>query len=169
MARPKPIIPEVVEPEETLPPDLIALTRFARLMDEAVAIPGTRRRIGLDAGLGLIPGIGDAVAALLSTWIVIGALRWRVPHWRVARMVLYVLIDLTFGTMPVIGIVFDWLFEENVINLKSLLRYRDRQRPPRKLVEVAGAVIVVILVILGFALLVIAALLTLIIWIIHQR
>src|SRR5258708_37311576 len=75
----RPIIPEIVEP---LPPDLIALTRFARLMDEAVAGPGTNRRVGLDAAVGLIPGGGDGCGALPSTWIVIGALRWPVPQRR---------------------------------------------------------------------------------------
>src|SRR5580765_8876791 len=111
VAGPKPLIPEIVEPEESLPSDLRALTQFARLMDEAIAIPGTKRRMGLDPLLGLIPGIGDAIAALLSTWIVVGALRWRVPLWRVTRMVANILIDLAFGSVPVVGDIFDFFFE----------------------------------------------------------
>ena len=59
-----PLIPEVIEPE-ALPRDLEALRRFAYLMDEAVAIPGTRRRVGIDAALGLIPGVGDAIGGLM--------------------------------------------------------------------------------------------------------
>lgn len=161
-----PIEPEIVE---ALPPDLVALTRFARLMDEAVPIPGTNRRVGLDAGLGLIPYAGEVAGALLSTWIVVGALRWRVPYWRVARMVANILIDLSFGSIPILGVIFDWLFEENVMNLKILLRYRDRQRPPRTLSQVAGATIVVVLVILGFAALVLAAFVALIAWVIGHR
>ncbi len=164
--RSKTFIPEIVEP---LPPDLMALTRFARLMDEAVAVPGTNRRVGLDAAIGLIPGVGDVVGALLSTWIVIGALRWRVPMWRVARMVANILIDLAFGSVPIIGDIFDFLFEENVMNLKMLLRYRDRLRPPRSMTEIAGTTIIVILVILGFALVILGAMLAVVLWIIHQR
>ncbi len=164
-----PIIPEVLEPEESLPADLRALSRFARLMDEAVAIPGTKRRIGLDAGLGLIPGVGDAIAALLSTWIIIGALRWRVPLWRVARMVGNILLDLVFGSVPVIGDIFDFFFEENVMNLKMLLRYRDRQRSPRTIAQVAGTSLIVILVILGFALLLLGGLVAAVLWLIHRR
>lgn len=167
--RSQPIIPEIVEPEESLPPDLMALTRFARLMDEAVAVPGTNRRVGLDAAIGLIPGVGDVVGALLSTWIVVGALRWRVPLWRVARMVANILIDLAFGSVPIIGDIFDFLFEENVMNLKMLLRYRDRARPPRGMMEIAGTTIVVVLVILGFALVILGAMLAVVLWIIHQR
>ncbi len=45
------IIPEVIEPDEKLPVDLVVLRRFAYLMDEAVAVPGTRRRIGVDAAV----------------------------------------------------------------------------------------------------------------------
>ncbi len=166
MPRSKTFIPEIVEP---LPPDLIALTRFARLMDEAVAVPGTNRRVGLDAAIGLIPGVGDVVGALLSTWIVIGALRWRVPMWRVARMVANILIDLAFGSVPIIGDIFDFLFEENVMNLKILLRYRNRVRPPRSMTEIAGTTIIVVLVILGFALVILGAMLAVVLWIIHQR
>ena len=164
-----PIIPEIVEPEESLPPDLLALTRFARLMDEALPVPGTKRRMGLDPLLGLIPGIGDAIAALLSTWIVVGALRWRVPLWRVSRMVANILIDLAFGSVPVVGDIFDFFFEENVMNLKMLLRYRDRRQPPRTIAQVAGVTIVVVLIILGAALLVVSGLFAFILWIIHQR
>ena len=65
---------------EPLPPDLLALKKFAELMDEAVAVPGTSRRVGLDALIGLVPGVGDVAGALLSTWIVFGALRWRVSY-----------------------------------------------------------------------------------------
>lgn len=165
VAQSKTFIPEIVEP---LPPDLMALVRFARLMDEAVAVPGTNRRVGLDAALGLIPGVGDVVGALLSTWIVFGALRWRVPLWRIAGMVANILIDLVFGSVPVVGDIFDFLFEENVMNLKTLLRHRDRTQPPRRLREVAGTVIVIVLVILGVAFLTLAAMLAVVLWLIHH-
>ena len=162
----RPIIPEIVEP---LPPDLLALTRFARLMDEAVAVPGTNRRVGLDAAIGLIPGVGDVVGALLSTWIVFGALRWRVPLWRIARMVANILIDMAFGAVPIVGDIFDFLFEENVMNLKLLLLHRDRTRPPRQLREVAGTLIIIVLVVLGFALLILFAMLAVVLWLIQHR
>ncbi|MEO8034012.1 MAG: DUF4112 domain-containing protein [Acidobacteriota bacterium] len=165
----KVFIPEVIEPDEKLPPDLVALRRFAYFMDEAVRVPGTRMRFGLDAALGVVPGIGDAIAGLLSTWIIIGALRHRVPIVRVARMVLYVALDITIGSVPILGDVFDFVFEENVINLNALLRYRDRSRPPRALHEIAFSGIVVVGLLAGLALAMIAALIIVVIWLIGKR
>jgi hypothetical protein len=138
-------------------------------MDEAVAIPGTRRRVGLDAGLSLIPGVGEIAGGVLSAWIIVGALRHRVPLARVTRMVIYILLDVTIGSVPILGTIFDWLFEENVINLKSLLRYRDRSRPPRSVGQVGVAAVIIIAVIVGVALLAFFALVALIIWIANQR
>ena len=169
MAAPEPIIPEVIEPDEKLPADLVALRKFAYFMDEAVAIPGTGRRVGLDAGLSLIPGVGEVAGGVLSAWIIVGALRHRVPIARVTRMVLYILLDVSIGSVPILGTIFDWLFEENVINMKTLLRYRDRSRPPRSVGAVAGAATVVIAIIVGVALAVIAGLVAAAVWLIGQR
>jgi hypothetical protein len=165
----KPIIPEVIEPDEKLPPDLIALRRFAWLMDEAIAIPGTRMRVGVDAGLGLIPGVGDAIAAVLSTWVIAGALRHRVPMRHIVRMVINILIDLGVGSIPLIGDVFDFLFEENVMNLDILMRHRDRSRPPRQLRDIAVFVLIIIAIIICFALVLLFGIIAAVVWLIGQR
>lgn len=169
MAATKVLIPEVIEPDSALPADLVALRRFAYFMDAAIAIPGTGRRVGLDAGLGLIPGVGDAIGALLSCWIIIGALRHRVPIARVTRMVFNVALDLIVGSVPFLGDIVDFLFEENVMNLNSLLRYRDRTRPPRSLGSIAGAATLILLIILALAILVLVGVASAIIWIANQR
>jgi hypothetical protein len=118
-------------PPAALPKDLIALRRFATLMDEEFAIPFVGTRLGLDALLGLVPGVGDVGGALLSAWILVGALRHRVPARHVLRMVLNVALDTVVGTVPVLGDVFDVLFKENVDNVELILRHRDPLRPPR--------------------------------------
>lgn len=139
---------------EPLPRDLGAVQRFARLMDEALPIPWTRRRFGLDAVLGLVPGVGDAVGALLSSAIILAAVRHRVRPGVLAHMVWNVVLDLVLGAVPVAGDLFDMLFEENVANLKLLLAHRDRTRPPRNvglllLVAVAVAVLVSTLIVVA--------------------
>src|SRR2546423_6526958 len=107
-------IPEVIEPDERLPADLVALRKFAYLMDEAVAIPGTRRRVGLDAGLSLIPGVGEIAGGVLSAWIIVGALRHRVPIARVTRLGLYILLDASIRSPPGPRPIFPWPFREDV-------------------------------------------------------
>ena len=169
MAREKAIVPEVYEPDEKLPADLVALRRFARFMDEAVGVPGTRFHFGADAALGLIPGIGDVIGGILSTWIILGALRHRVPARRILRMIVNVLIDVGLGEVPVVGDIFDFLFEENVMNMQLLLRYRDRTRPPRRFAEIAAAAIFTVIVIFTFSFAVFAALIFGVIYLANQR
>ena len=164
-----PIVPEVLEPDEKLPPDLVVLRRFAYFMDEAVPIPGTKKRVGLDAGLSLIPGVGEIIGALLSAWIIVGALRHRVPMPRILRMVIYVILDMTIGSIPIAGTIFDWLFEENVINLNALILHRDRTRPPRTFGSIAGVALGIFAIILAFSFLVLAGAIAAIIWITSKR
>jgi len=145
------IIPEVVPPELPLSADLQALKQMARLLDEAVTIPGTRRRIGLDAALGVVPWLGDVVGALMSAWILAGAVRHRVPKRKLGKMVMNILVDLVIGAIPVAGDVFDALFPQNVSNVKLLLDHRDATRPPRRTREIALAVagLVAMLMVVG--------------------
>ena len=169
MARPKPLIPEVIEPDEKLPQDLLALRRFATLMDEAVAIPGTNRRVGLDAALGLIPGVGDVIAGVLSAWIIVGALRHRVPMPKILRMLFNVILDILVGAVPLLGDVFDFLFEENMMNLRLLMLHRDRRRPPRSVAEIGGAALLIVLIILLVAFIAMAGVVAVVIWLIGKR
>lgn len=169
MVREKVHIPEVIEPDEKLPPDLVALRRFARLLDEAIAVPGTNRRVGLDAGIGLIPGVGDVISGVMSAWIIVGAMRHRVPVPKILRMIVNVLIDLAIGAIPVLGDVFDFVFEQNMMNMRLLMAHRNRRLPPRKTTEVAAAAIFIVILIVAFALLGTAVLVAAIFWITGQR
>jgi hypothetical protein len=71
--------------------------------------------------------------------------------------------------VPILGTIFDWLFEENVINMKTLLRYRDRSRPPRSVAQVAVAAAIVLAIIVGVALLILTGLVAAAVWLINQR
>lgn len=166
---PEAIIPEVVEPDERLPPDLLALKRFAWLLDEAIPIPGTRRRIGVDAIVGFVPGVGDVIGGVLSAWIVIGGLRHRVPLPKIVRMLFNIALDLLIGAVPILGDAFDFLFEENTMNLQLLLRHRDRALPPRTHREVVVAATLVVLIVIAMALIPIGALIAAAVWLIGHR
>ena len=164
--QPRKVIAEPYEPDDSLPGDLRAMRRFARLLDQAVAIPGTKQRVGLDAAVGLVPGIGDAFAALLSITFLASAWRHRVPAGVLARMTGNILIDLLIGAIPVVGDLFDIAFKDNIRNVELLIRWRDRSRAPRggrefavllaciaAVVAVAVAMLVGVIVLLGMFLL----------------
>lgn len=123
--------PVVIEPDERLTPDLVALRKFAWLLDSAFAIPGTKRRVGIDAGLGLIPGIGDFIGGVLSTWVVVGAIRHRVRFRVLLRMLSNILFDVGMGLVPVVGDLGDVFFKPSMKNVELLMLHRDRTRPPR--------------------------------------
>jgi uncharacterized protein DUF4112 len=162
-------IPEVIEPDEKLPPDLVALRKFSILLDEAIPIPGTSRRVGLDAGLGLIPGVGDIISAILSAWIIAGALRHRVPVTKILRMVFNVVLDLVVGEIPIVGDIFDIAFEENVMNMRLLLTHRNRRLPPRSFAQIFAVMGVIVVLLIGIGLLSVAGVVAALLWLIAQR
>ena len=162
-------IPEVIEPDESLPPDLLALRKFAKLMDNAVRIPGLRKGVGLDAALGLIPGAGDVVSAGMSVWVISGALRHRVPLPKVMRMIWNVMADLMFGAVPLAGDVFDIFFAQNERNMKILMAHRNRKLPPRRTSEIAAAATLIAIFVIGFALLIGAVVVAIVLWLITLR
>ena len=68
--------------------DAIArVTLVARLLDSAVLVPGLNRRVGFDAVLGLVPGVGDVISAALASYIIWEARQLGLPRWKIARMI----------------------------------------------------------------------------------
>src|SRR6476660_275190 len=80
---------------------------LARLLDNAISIPGTSWKIGLDPIIGLITGVGDMIGAVLSGYIVLEAVRAKVPTVTLARVLANVGIDTLLGAVPAVGDVFD--------------------------------------------------------------
>ena len=100
-------------PESVDEPALRRVKTVARIMDEAVRIPGTNTWIGLDPVLGVVPGAGDAVAAGVSLYIVAEAAYLGVPLTTVVRMLANVTADAVLGSIPVVGPVFDTFLKAN--------------------------------------------------------
>ena len=106
-----------------------ALERVAWLMDRAFTVPGTNVTFGLDAILGLFPGLGDVATGLIQSGIVLAMmLHYRVPTPIVARMATNVLLDVGVGTIPVLGDVFDVFFKANTRNLALLRQVQEHHR-----------------------------------------
>jgi len=101
------------------------VAKVARLMDTAVRIPGTGISFGGDSIVGLIPGVGDAGAAMVSLWIVNEARRLGMPQHKIAKMLANVGIDVAVGTVPLVGDVFDVFFKANRKNLAIILEHFD--------------------------------------------
>lgn len=94
---------------------------LTRALDDAIGIPGTRIRIGLDGIVGLLlPGAGDAVTAIGAGAILLLAIQRRVPTSVLVRMLLNIAIDACVGAFPVLGDLFDFAYKSNRKNLELL-------------------------------------------------
>jgi hypothetical protein len=106
---------------------------LARILDKTVKIPGTPFYVGLDPLLGLIPGIGDMLANLIGSVILILGARLQVPQIVIARMSLNLLINGIIGAIPILGDLFSIWFRSHARNAELLRRaaaqpYRETQQ-----------------------------------------
>lgn len=92
----------------------------SRLLDDAIPVPGTDFRVGLDPILGILPVAGDGVAMLVSLYPVVEAYRLGMSRGALAKMLALVAIDAVVGSVPVLGPVFDAFWKANKWNLRTL-------------------------------------------------
>jgi hypothetical protein len=103
------------------------LDQIASLLDTAFVIPGTNIRFGLDALIGLIPGIGDAITTAMSSWLIYEANRLGISRFALARMIGNVAVDGIIGAIPILGDAFDVAFRANRRNMKILRDQLERK------------------------------------------
>lgn len=108
------------------------LARIAWLLDSSIRVPGTRFSFGLDAVFGLIPGLGDALGVLLSSYIVREAARLGASRSVLMRMVLNVAIEGVVGLVPFLGDFFDAAWKANQRNVALLEAHLDDPRRTAK-------------------------------------
>jgi hypothetical protein len=99
---------------------------MTRLLDSAIRVPGTRYRFGIDAIIGLVPGIGDAIGAIFSAFIVFQAARLGVSTPTLIRMMGNVALDTIVGEIPLLGDLFDAGWKANVRNMALLEAHLQR-------------------------------------------
>jgi hypothetical protein len=108
--------------------DRLSFARFlADLLDQRFTIPGTSIRIGLDPIVSLIPGIGDLLANLTGSVIIVIAAQLGVPKIVLARMGINVAINTLLGAVPIFGDVISIWYRSNIKNVELLERYVGRQ------------------------------------------
>jgi hypothetical protein len=107
------------------------LDRLARFLDSSIRLPGNLR-IGFDGLIGLIPGIGDAVGAMFSFYIISRASALGVSRAVLARMFVNVALDTLVGAVPIFGDMFDFAFKSNLRNMALIQRYMADARRERR-------------------------------------
>ena len=109
------------------------ITLLAKLLDSAFLIPGTNRRVGFDAVIGLVPGIGDAISTILASYIIWEARQLGLPRWKIARMMANVAVDTAIGAIPIAGDAFDLFFKANERNLRIIHDHIGKKHGPREI------------------------------------
>lgn len=134
MAKPLYARGEILPPVRSEPSGISApasdeqLNLIATWLDDRFEIPGTHIRFGLDALIGLIPGIGDALAALASLFIVFSAWKRGAARITVLRMMLNLVVEDTLGAIPIIGDIAHVAWKANRRNYNLLIRDQQSLR-----------------------------------------
>jgi hypothetical protein len=97
-----------------------SLEHLGWLMDDMFRVPVLGWRFGLDALIGLVPGLGDISTTVVSFYILAAAVRYRVPKITMLRMGLNILIDYVCGALPGVGDFADAWWKSNRKNLELL-------------------------------------------------
>lgn len=99
---------------------LSRLRQLSHLLDNAILVPGTNYRVGLDPLLGLLPGVGDYLGTAFSAYIVVQAAQLGATKATLFRMVLNIAVDTLVGSVPLLGDLFDVTWKANSLNLALL-------------------------------------------------
>ena len=106
-----------------------------QVLENVFTIPGTRFRVGLDSMIGLIPVVGDLVAAAMGAWIVWEARNLGMSRWQLIRMSANIGVDTAIGAIPFVGDAFDLAFRSNSKNLRIIRKHLDRHHPSTTIIE----------------------------------
>ncbi|WP_339844709.1 DUF4112 domain-containing protein [uncultured Halopseudomonas sp.] len=104
------------------------LERLAWFLDSSIKVPGFNARFGLDGLIGLIPGIGDVISALISSVVISEAARMGASKALMLKMAFNILVDTVVGALPLVGDLFDFAWKANNRNVNLLNQYLDSPR-----------------------------------------
>jgi hypothetical protein len=142
------------------------LDLLAHLLDDWFRIPGTPIRLGLDGIIGLIPGIGDVIAGVASSILIVAAWMRGVPYVTLTRMTLNVGLAVLVGSVPLFGDLFDILWQTNRRNYRLMTRHlRQPHRHTWKDAAFLLSLLMAVLLILATPVIVVVLIA---LWIVHR-
>lgn len=106
-----------------------------KVLERLFVIPGTKRSVGLDVILDVVPVVGDIAGAALGAYIVWEARNLGMSKWQISRMAGNVGVDALLGLIPWVGAIPDLLFRSNTRNLRMIKRHLDKHHPGTRTIE----------------------------------
>lgn len=106
-----------------------------QLLENSFSLPGVNYRIGLDSIIGLVPVVGDFIAAAMGMYLVWEAKNLGMPKWKLWRMTGNVALDTAVGAIPVVGDAIDFVFKSNTRNLRIVKRHLDKHHPAIRTID----------------------------------
>lgn len=100
-----------------------------RVLERSFVVPGVNYKVGFDAIAGVIPVIGDFIAAAMGGYIIWEANNLGLPKWKLWRMAGNVAFDTALGAIPFVGDLFDVFFRSNTRNLKIVRKHLEKHHP----------------------------------------
>lgn len=122
--------PEVLfdgDPDQVSP----RIRQLVDLMEGKFQVPGTDIEFGMDAIIGILPGIGDFIGLAIGSLVVIEGWRLKMPLRVLLMMGFNLWIDAALGSVPVVGDTFDLFFKANRRNLELLDKQLEQRRGPK--------------------------------------
>jgi Domain of unknown function (DUF4112) len=149
---PFPVLPSYLKPMTISKPhaNSAALQRVrtvSHLLDNAIAVPGTTFRVGIDPILGLLPGAGDWLSAILSVYLVLESMRFGLPAGTLFRMLGNLLLDAIVGTVPVLGDFLDFTLKANHRNMRLLEAHIQNPRPQKAHDRIVMGLVILVLIV----------------------
>src|ERR1041385_5108783 len=114
------------KPHPLVRPSKIQIDRelevFGQIMDNQFRLPVLGWRFGLNAIIDLIPEFGDIATTLIALYVLVSAVRYRVPKVTLLRMGLNIAIYFVGGLIPLAGDLFAIWWKPNIRNINLLRR-----------------------------------------------
>ena len=95
---------------------------LSQLMDNQFRIPVLGWRFGLNAIIDLVPWFGDVATTIVALYVLVSAVRYRVPKITLLRMGINIAIYFVGGLTPLVGDLFAAWWKPNIRNIDLMRR-----------------------------------------------